>query len=999
MDCDFRKLAISIVAICLSANFAGRSGWAAVSDDFEGPQVTWQPDDADVRYQMLRHQRIVGDAHSGQGSELIQIAGGPGSFVYLSHDIGTARIVAELLPRVWIKADRPGMQLLARVVLPHTIDPRSGKPATVLIRGTGYTATGAWQMLQITDTPLLLTRQLRVLQAEMKPQVDPREAYIDQLLLNVYGGPGETTVNVDDLEIAGVVARDEVASILPSPSASGAPNVGGTLPRYSTIERPAFRGTSAGSSGVQPVSNLTPVRPGQTAPEVALNGSLLEVNGRPMFPRIIQAQGEPLAVLKNLGFNAVRTNGQLTDSMLAEARQAGIWLIGPPPLQPTQNSDTPPSLAPINSKFDQVLAWHLGAGLATREISSTTQLAKQLRQSDRELRRPLVCNPEESLMAFSRQVDLLSICRNPLGSSLELKNYGTWLAERPRLVRPGTPLWAVVQTEPAPTLIEQAAELSGHQAPEPAIDPEVLRLLVYQSFSAGARGIEFASNGRLDAGDSATRNRATALALLNLEMQLLEPWEAAGSSVGSVTSNDPNISGVVFSADSARLVVAMRSPWGSQFVAAPATSGTSLPPPAGSIPLVIDRDKTDAKSGDGSSTLHASSRPGDHGASANTIQSNRSNGGRSTLPDGSPNPNGATPPPVVGTWLKVPGIPEDNEFYELSPVGLKPLRHRRVSGGTSIAIDDFSLTALVLITPDPLVANSMSRRAAELAPQAARLQREMTAALLAEVETVDHRLVGQTQLPPAAASLAEARAELQRADQLLAAGNAAPAYRAARNAAFPLSRWRREVWERTVKPLTTPLADPLAVTFNTLPDELMFRASLANLPPAENLLPGGDCENLPAMLQAGWHRFDHPQPDLQNDIELSPYAPYGDRMSLHLQVRPRTPDKIPTVVESSPLWITTAPVHVQAGEAVCIRGKIRMSTPVNGSVDSLLVIDSLGGEALSERIPPADGWREFVMYRAAPRADNLTVTFALTGIGEAWIDNVTIQPIRRAAVR
>ena len=277
-------------------------------------------------------------------------------------------------------------------------------------------------------------------------------------------------------------------------------------------------------------------------------------------------------------------------------------------------------------------------------------------------------------MAFSRQVDLLSVYRNPLGSSLELKNYGTWLAERPRLVRPGTPLWTVVQTEPAPTLIEQAAELSGHQAPEPAIDPEVLRLLVYQSFSAGARGIEFASNGRLDAGDSATRNRAAALALLNLEMQLLEPWEAAGSSVGSVTSNDPNISGVVFSADSARLVVAMRSPWGSQFVAAPATSGTSLPPPAGSIPLVIDRDKTDAKSGDGSSTLHASSRPGDHGASANTMQSNRSNGGRSTLPDGSPNPNGTTPPPVVGTWLKVPGIPEDNEFYELSPVGLKPLR-------------------------------------------------------------------------------------------------------------------------------------------------------------------------------------------------------------------------------------------------------------------------------------------------------------------------------------
>ncbi len=349
--------------------------------------------------------------------------------------------------------------------------------------------------------------------------------------------------------------------------------------------------------------------------------------------------------------------------------------------------------------------------------------------------------------------------------------------------------------------------------------------------------------------------------------------------------------------------------------------------------------------------------------------------------------------------MVVPGIPEDNEFYELTPVGLTPVRHKRISGGTAIALDDFALTTLVLITPDPLVANAMSRRAAELAPRAAQLQRAVAMAMLAEAETVDRRLMGQSQLPPAAASLAAARAELGRADQLLAAGNAAEAYRAARNATHPLARWKREVWERAVKPLATPLADPLAVCFNTLPDELMFRAAMVNSPAGENLLSGGDCENLQGMLQVGWRRFDHPQPGLQTFVELSPYAPYGERMSLHLEVRPSTPDKLPPVVESPPLWITSAPVHVQAGEVVCIRGKIRMSTPVVGSVDNLMVIDSLGGEALAERITPADGWREFVMYRAAPRADNLTVTFALSGIGEAWIDNVTIQPVRRSASR
>jgi hypothetical protein len=991
MDCDFRKLALSIAVFFSTAGVLLRSAQSAQFDDFEGPQVSWQVGDSDVRYQLLRHQRIAGEAHTGRGSELVQIAAGAGSFVYISRDIGSARIVAELAPHIWIKADRPGMQFLARVVLPHTTDPRSGKPAAVLIRGTTYTSTGTWQMLQISDTPLLVTRQLRVLQTEIQSPVDGRESYVDQLLLNVYGGPGETTVNIDDLDIAGVVASQDVGLNRNLANAGNTATTNNPVQSAVAAERPAFRGIPAAASNVGPASNLTPATTAPGGHAVSLNGTLLEIDGRPTFPRIIQWQGEPLAVLKNMGFNAVRSSGQLTDAMLDEARRAGIWIIGPPPLVTPQNSDGPAMLGPITASYDPVLAWHLGSGLASRELANTSQLAKQLHQADRQLRRPLVCSPEENVLAFSRQVDLLSVCRSPLSSSLELKDFAAWLAQRPRLARPGTPLWTVVQTEAAPSLIEQAAGLSAHQAPEPVVDFESLKLLAYQAFSAGARGIEFASNSRLDAADATTHTRAVALALLNLEMQLLEPWEAAGNLVGRVTSNDASISGVVLSADGARLVVAMRCPSGSQIIAAPANSGTSLPPPPGSIPLMIDK-KSAAKSGEAADALHSASRPLEHGASANTLQSNRTNG--RTLPDGSPNPNGITPPPQ-GTSLIVPGIPEDNEIYELTPVGLTPVRHKRISGGTAIAIDDFALTALLLITPDPLVANAMSRRAVESAPQAARLQRELTVAMLAEVEAVDRRLVGQTQLPPATASVAAARAELQRSDQLLAAGNAADAYRAARTAAHPLARWKREAWERVVKPLTTPLADPLALCFNTLPDELLFRAAIVNAPMSENLLAGGNCENLPAMLQFGWQRFDHPQPDLQNFIELSPYAPYGDRMSLHLQVRPGTPEKIPPVVESPPLWITSAPVHVQAGDVVCIRGKIRMSTPVVGSVDHLMVIDSLGGEALAERITPADGWRELVMYRAAPRADNVTVTFALSGVGEAWIDNVTIQPVRR----
>jgi hypothetical protein len=56
-----------------------------------------------------------------------------------------------------------------------------------------------------------------------------------------------------------------------------------------------------------------------------------------------------------------------------------------------------------------------------------------------------------------------------------------------------------------------------------------------------------------------------------------------------------------------------------------------------------------------------------------------------------------------------------------------------------------------------------------------------------------------------------------------------------------------------------------------------------------------------------------------------------------------------------------------------------------------MVYDSLAGPTLAERIPVTDGWREFVLYRAAPRDGEMTVTFALTGFGEAYLDNVTVS--------
>ncbi|MCC7085942.1 MAG: hypothetical protein IT427_13145 [Pirellulales bacterium] len=934
LGCRTVQVAVTLFVCAICIFYRSTNALAAWQEGFESPNISWAEAKADVAHRVVDHRRVTGSPHGGKVAEYIKIEAADGTYVYFSHDIPPARIIAELVPSIWVNADRPGIRLAARLVLPHTIDTRTGQPLTAIVHGTErestYSQTGRWQQLRITDLPLQLNRKLVVLRAEHGSQVDVREAYIDQVWLNAYGGRDVTSTLIDDLEVAGLVPR---------------------MP-------------SAQSSGPTEAANITTKSPtGDTnaVGQIALRGTVLYVDGRPFFPRIIQSQGEPLTWLKELGFNAVRIPSPPTPELLDEARQTGMWLIAPPPQDIWQNTDEPsggPGMsglpvrrAPraasqnplvnshgqnasygqaaiardaqeIGPQYDRVLAWHLGSGLAAQDVPRVAAMAKQLATADRSMNRPIVCDAEEELFNYTSHVPILSVHRFPLGSDLELFDYGSWLKERPRLARPGKPLWTVIQTEPSPTIVAQVKSLGGPGTPHPTIDADALRLLTYQVFSAGVRAVEFASSSRLDAADNATRIRGFSLALLNLELELLEPWGAAGSTPTPISSRDPNLRGVMIGADGTKMVVAMRCPKGSQYVPQPA------------------------------------------------------------------------PMQAAGASFTVAGVPESHAVYEVTLAGVREIRRERIVGGTSVLIEDFPLTALAMITSDPIAVKSMTERVKALTPRAVVLQRELAMAMLADTEQVQSRMAANSQLPPAAVTFNAARTALAASDQWRAAKNWENAYFAARNAAVAPARWRREVWNRATSELSSPIASPLATCFATLPDQLNFAALLASAVGGENLLVGGEFEDLQVMLTAGWRNFEHPQPQLTTSVELSPLAPSSGRFCLRLQALPEKADAPPALVESPPLWVTSAPVQLEAGDVVCIRGQARVPTKISGSVDGLMIIDSLGGDALAERIDDTKEWREFVLYRAATQHGPLAVTFALTGIGEAAIDNVSIRLIR-----
>ena len=137
---------------------------------------------------------------------------------------------------------------------------------------------------------------------------------------------------------------------------------------------------------------------------------------------------------------------------------------------------------------------------------------------------------------------------------------------------------------------------------------------------------------------------------------------------------------------------------------------------------------------------------------------------------------------------------------------------------------------------------------------------------------------------------------------------------------------------------------------------------------------------------------------MRTSVEVSRSQPAAGRGCLVIRAEAVDPAVAPVVVETPPVWITTPPIQAPSGKLLQIEAQVWVPQGVKGSVDGLLVFDSLGGPALAERVGPAAPWRRLVLYRIVPAdadGEPLTVTFALTGMGEVRIDNVSVRVLDR----
>jgi hypothetical protein len=546
-----RYIAISalsaIVLAVLLSMLGSAQGQHVHRNGFEVRNPAWLRGPADAAFKEAVHDITDQTAHTGQLSEHIQLTTEQGSFIHYHYPTAKAPLGEELAVRLWLKANRPGTQLMGRLVLPHERNPQNlNEPLTALLRGDQYQLVGRWQALELRRPIKLAREQQQLMRAELKRDLDFSDAYIDRLVLNVYSGPGLTEVWIDDLEIGPVI--DTEANSQPK-----------AVPTAKEREPATAPPASAPADAAHPIVEVTQDH--------------LMVNNKRFFIHGIRHSDTPLAMLRDAGFNTIWPDDSVTQEQLDEANQLGLWVVPTlPPGSADPQWNATDSLHRAMSLFKQsnVLFYYLDGAKTSEEASVVRRTIQAVHANDPQ--RPIGADVWDGFGPYSRSLQLVGAHRWPLMTELELWQYRSWLNQRRLLADPGTFMWTWIQTHLPEWYTALVYDRPGHPGKQDGFtdpigpQPEQIRLLTYLAISAGSQGLGYWSD-RFLADSHQGRDRLLMLALLNQELQMLEPLLLNVVEQPSwIDTSNPSVKAAVMRTEKGVLVLPIWMGRGSQYV-------------------------------------------------------------------------------------------------------------------------------------------------------------------------------------------------------------------------------------------------------------------------------------------------------------------------------------------------------------------------------------------------------------------------------------------------
>ncbi len=896
---------------------------------FDQPQTVWNVETAEPNLKTIEHKYSPQEGYGKRGCEYIslQIPANAKS-VMMGMKVGTGRLTDDVLPTIYIKSNKTGLQFMLRVILPMTQeDSRPGAPPSaplsILLAGGTYSLNGSWQQLRI-DRPLdLLKKQALDISRQMGRNIDVTNAYYDMAYLDINGGEGELNLWIDDLEITGyipVAPGDFVKGSLgnlnndkkdvPSPVAPQSVNNNNPADDFSSLD--------ADSNAQNP-----PAGDHQTL-SVHVNGDSIFVNDSMFFIRAIHYRGEPLDFIRQLGFNTIWMDEVPTEGQMIQAQEQGLWIICPPPLTKQQwdvfTEDSFKNYSPTfwGDKYYRVIAWNLG-NLTKNSVSveQTNQLCRRIRECDRDVARPIFAQAEENFRDYSRQVESLIIERNPIYSSMDMEKYLRWHRDIPCLIQPGMPRLCVIQTQPDAKLAQSWKAMFPNEKFPEAIPYEQLQMMAFASAGSGVRGLFFDSQTPLNSNDPDSQYRSRSLELINSRLSIVDSFFAAGAQPTPVETSDSHLWFTMLTIpNKGRLALPLYIPDFAQY-----------------------------------SLCGRSSR---------------------------------------SATAYIPGIPTTYQAYRLTPNGLEPLNVNRQAGRMNIDLDSQADWSMILLAQNPSVISSLYNRLRANGKRTSVLFRDLTANRLENFRmwyNPNKASKEEIALFNSAVSAIE-HSNMAISQNLWSDSDAFNCDAANALRILEYSYWSGVVGTRR-EPNFHPAAVSFRTMrlFHFWQQNMQNYKQGDNLLPAGDFESLDEFLNSNWAL----YLDDDPNSQITAKGDINPMAAFSGKSGLCLTAQtPPGLQNVIALLDKSPVTILSPTVQVDPFETVKITCLVSLPQPLRCTVDGLKIYDVQSGDVLARRVIKTLGWQPIVMYRTADSEGKIQLCFEMTGIGKAYIDNVKI---------
>jgi hypothetical protein len=1009
----------------------------ALRDGFESSEPSWQSEHTDTVVRLLEHDRSQRAAHGGRLSEHFHFEAGPGSQFFASYATPKIPVSDDLKVGLYVRSDRAGVRVYARIVLPADVDPETKAPSFVLVAGTIFDHVDRWQKLELVQMMPAIERQARVLRVSTRRPVKLAGAYLERVVVNLLGGPGESQVFLDDLAIEPVPE-----SVLAARAPTDAPPTG-------IGSRPKTPSANAKAKDAAPA----PLR---------LERNLLEKRGpdgiyRPWFPTAIDAPGASAAKLRDAGFKILIDSMKTEPEKLRVAIKRGAFIMARPggaaggrrPQQIVEEINA----HPLRSA---VAIWYLGDHLGRRrtiaareeELAGIREAIAAVRNLEDDVSHLTLATVEGDLGLFARApsgLDMVTIEPRFWGASADpLESYRYMCQRKLMTVRSnlGLLFWGSI---PASTPADVMRNIWGDDTPPswgtPPVQPAQVRQMTYLALAAGCRGLAYQGDAELTRSSGAGRALVIELGFLNFEIDLCEQILAANElTIREYGVFDPE----------------------------------PLPVPSNAVQLP-NRRPIPVKELSPRAGMLASAIPFREGKGALVLVGDFAGGSQFQ-------PSQLAADEVTVTLA----LPEGAQAFEITPGDVKVLPRERVATGTRLTLKEFDTTSLIYCTTDLTMYDRLRLLVEGVRPVAVSLAIEQAEILLQEVTEANGRLAadghefrskidlkrrrqaGIEGAPPDVPDLlaesqkaisnareaaerqdyAEAWAQARRAERPLRIvmnghwGQAIEAFSRAAKKFYPLRPGEDEIDPDTdLKPkkkaeipkiprrptlIYTPVSCPPLISFFTLPELYIWADWIKGMPGyrwGRNRVPSGDFDDPQIISESGWVDLSHKLDGLVGAVSTVSRAEseeYTDPITkkktkapktireleganqgrvIKLEVKTEDPKAVDTaqpILDFPVAAIRSPPIRVERNNLIRISVLVKRMFPSAQGMGGIIVRDSIGGEQFQYRtswgIPE---YSRVLLFRKARADGSFTVTLGLAGYGEAFFDDLRVEVVEQ----